>query len=91
MLGMNAKAVFPVMATSASVILPAAAIRFYRSGRFDKRTAIGFALGGIPGVLLAVFVVKSLPLTAVKWIVVAVLLYTSATLWMSSQKSERAA
>ena len=91
MLGMNAKAVFPVMATSASVILPAAAIRFYRSGRFDKRTAIGFALGGIPGVLIAVYVVKSLPLTVVKWIVVAVLLYTSATLWKSSQQADRTA
>ncbi len=85
MLGMNQKAVFPIMATSAAVILPAAAIRFYRSGRFDRRAAAGFAIGGIPGVLLAVYVVKELPLDAVRWIVVAVLLYTSVTLWRSSR------
>lgn len=85
MLGMNQKAVFPIMATSAAVILPAAAIRFYRSGRFDRRAAAGFALGGIPGVLLAVYVVKELPLDAVRWIVVAVLLYTAVTLWRSSR------
>jgi uncharacterized membrane protein YfcA len=85
MLGMNQKAVFPIMATSAAVILPAAAIRFYRSGRFDRRAATGFTLGGIPGVLVAVYVVKELPLDVMRWIVVAVLLYTSVTLWRSSR------
>ncbi len=87
MLGMNAKAVFPIMAASASLILPAAAIRFYKSGRFDKRAAVGLAIGGVPGVFIAAFVVKELPLNAVKWIVVCVLLYTAATLWMSSRNA----
>ena len=32
MLGMNPKAVFPIMAASAALILPTAAIRFFRSG-----------------------------------------------------------
>lgn len=86
MLGMNAKAVFPIMASSAAVILPAAAIRFYRSGRFDRRIAFGLTAGGIPGVLVAAFLVKSLPLGVLKWVVVGVLLYTSMTLWMSSRR-----
>lgn len=85
MLGMNQKAVFPIMAASAAVILPAAALRFYRSGRFDRRAAAAFTLGGIPGVLVAVYFVKELPLDAVRWIVIAVLLYTSATLYRSSR------
>ena len=87
MLGLNARAVWPIMACSASLILPAAAIRFYRSGRFNKNVALGLTLGGIPGVLVATYLIKSLPLTVVKWMVVAVLLYTSVTLWISSQKS----
>lgn len=86
MLGMNERAVFPIMAASAALILPAAAVRFYKSGRFDRRTALGLALGGIPGVLVAVYIVKTLPLQVVKWIVVAVLLYTSATLYRDSRK-----
>jgi uncharacterized membrane protein YfcA len=86
MLGMNAKAVFPIMAASAALILPAAAIRFYRSGRFNRRAALGFAIGGIPGVLIAAFIVKELPLGIVKWVVVGVLLYTSITLWLSSRR-----
>jgi uncharacterized membrane protein YfcA len=87
MLGMNAKAVFPIMAASASLILPAAALRFYRSGRFDRRAAVGLAIGGVPGVFVAAFVVKELPLNTVKWIVVCVLLYTATTLWMSSRNA----
>jgi uncharacterized membrane protein YfcA len=87
LLGMNQRAVFPIMAASASLMLPVAALRFYRSGRFDRRVATGLALGGIPGVLLAVYIVKSLPLDAVRWIVVGVLLYTSATLYRSSLQS----
>jgi uncharacterized membrane protein YfcA len=73
------------MAASSAVILPAAALRFYRSGRFDRRAAAAFTLGGIPGVLVAAYFVKELPLDAVRWIVVAVLLYTSATLYRSSR------
>ena len=91
LLGMNQKSVFPIMAASASLILPAAALRFYRAGRFNRRAALGFAPGGIPGVLVATFVVKELPLGTVKWIVVGVLLYTSATLWMSSRNAARVA
>jgi uncharacterized membrane protein YfcA len=91
MLGMNQKAVFPIMATSAAVILPAAAIRFYKSGRFDSRAAKAFTIGGIPGVLVAVYVVKELPLDVVRWVVVAVLAYTAVTLWRSSRASATAA
>jgi uncharacterized membrane protein YfcA len=60
---------------------------FYRAGRSAGPTALGLAAGGIPGVLVAAFVVKELPLGTVKWIVVGVLLYTSATLWMSSRNA----
>jgi uncharacterized membrane protein YfcA len=91
LLGMNQRAVFPIMAVSAAVILPAAALRFYRSGRFDRRAAAAFAIGGVPGVLVAVYIVKELPLDAVRWLVVGVLLYTAAMLWSSSRHTSGAA
>ena len=91
LLGMNQRAVFPIMAVSAAVILPAAAIRFYRSGRVDRRAALAFAIGGVPGVLVAVYLVKELPLDAVRWLVVGVLLYTAMTLWLSSRSTSGAA
>jgi uncharacterized membrane protein YfcA len=88
LLGMNPKSVFPIMAASASLILPTAAYRFYRSGRFDRRTALCLAVGGVPGVLIAVYLVKELNVTILLWIVVAVLLYTAATLYRSSRTED---
>ncbi len=90
LLGMNPTAAFPIMMGSAALILPAAAVRFVRSGRYDKPTAIAMTLGGIPGVLVAAFIVKSLSLDAVRWLVVGVLLYTSVLMWLSARNEARA-
>jgi len=90
LLGMNEKAVFPIMAASASLMLPVAAFRFFRARRFNRRTALGLTIGGVPGVFVAAFLVKSLPLTVVKWIVVGVLLYTAVTLWLASRAPDAA-
>ena len=90
LLGMNPTAAFPIMMGSAALILPAAAVRFVRSGRYDKPTAIAMTVGGIPGVLVAAFIVKSLSLDAVRWLVVGVLLYTSVLMWLSARNEARA-
>jgi uncharacterized membrane protein YfcA len=80
LLGMNPRAAFPIMMGSAACGLPAAGIRFARSGRFDGSMALALALGGIPGVLLAAYVVKSLPLTTIRWLVVVVVLYAALSM-----------
>lgn len=91
MLGMDPRAVFPVMATSGALMLLVAASRFYRAGRFNRRLALGLAIGGIPGVLVAAFIVKSLNVTPLLWLVAAVLLYTAVLLYLSSRTSEETA
>ena len=48
--------------------------------RYAPRAALGLTLGGVPAVLVAAFIVKALPLSAVRWLVLAVVLYTAATL-----------
>ncbi|MEO8480228.1 MAG: TSUP family transporter, partial [Gemmatimonadota bacterium] len=85
MLGMDPRAVFPIMATSGALMLIVAATRFYRSGRFNRRVALGLTLGGVPGVLVAAYLVKTLDVTLLLWLVVGVLLYTSVVLYRSSQ------
>ena len=86
LLGMNPTVAFPIMMGSAALFLPLGAIRFMKAGRYDRPTALGLTIGGIPGVLVAAFVVKSLPLTAVKWLVVGVLVYTSVLMYLSAKK-----
>ena len=90
-LGMSPRVAFPIMAGSAALMMPVAAFRFWKSGRLDRRIAVGLTLGGIPGVLIATYLVKELPVTYLLWLVVVVLLYTSVTLWASSKLSAPAA
>ncbi|HWQ31674.1 MAG TPA: sulfite exporter TauE/SafE family protein [Blastocatellia bacterium] len=78
LLGLNVRAAFPIMAGAASFAGPLAAIRFLAKERCDLRAALGLTLGGIPGVLLAACVVKSLPLDVLRWLVVVVIVYTAA-------------
>ncbi len=84
-LGVSPRVAFPIMAGSAAIMMPVAALRFWKSGRFDRRISLGLAVGGIPGVLIAVYIVKELPVQYLLWMVVGVLVYTSATLWSSSK------
>ena len=79
-LGMNPVAAFPIMMGSCAFLMPVASIRFIRFRSFDPRAAFGLLIGGLPAVLIAAFIVKSLPLTAVRWLVVVVVLYTAVTL-----------
>ena len=63
------------------------------TGFFDRSTfytpLLGLTLGGVPAVLLAAFIVKSLPLTIVKWLVVVVVVYTAVTLFRSASLERR--
>ncbi len=80
LLGMNPTASFPIMMGACAFLMPVSGFSFLRSDRIDVRLAVGLALGGIPAVLLAAFVVKSMPLETLRWGVVAVVLYAAATL-----------
>jgi uncharacterized membrane protein YfcA len=86
LLGMDPTAAFPIMMGSCAFLMPAGGLRFVREGSYDLRTCVGLTLGGIPGVLLAAFIVVSMPLYAVRWLVIAVVLYTSTLmLWQGSK------
>lgn len=71
--------------SATALILPAAETGFLASKRFDRRTAIALAMGGVPGVLVAAFIVTSLPLDTVRWLVVVVLTSTSFMMLRSAK------
>jgi uncharacterized membrane protein YfcA len=90
LLGMNPTAAFPIMMGSCAFLMPTASTQFIRKERYDLRAAIGLAIGGIPAVLIAALIVRSLPLAYVRWLVVVVVVYTAAAL-LRSAASEAAA
>jgi uncharacterized membrane protein YfcA len=84
LLGMNEIAAFPIMMGSCAFLMPAASVRFVRSGRYDLGAALGLTLGGTPAVVIAGLWIKSLPLAAVKWLVVGVVVYTAVAMLRSA-------
>ncbi len=89
LLGMSPRSAFPIMMGSAAYGLPLAGIKFARTGKYDGTAALGLALGGIPGVLVAAYVVKSLPLEAIRWLVVVVVLYAGVSLLRTALTDRR--
>ena len=83
LLGMNPRAAFPIMMGSCAFLMPVGSLRFIREESYSLRNALGLTLGGIPGVLIAAYIVKELPLGAVRWLVIVVVVYTAITLLMA--------
>jgi len=89
LLGMNPIAAFPIMMGSCAFLMPVAGLRFVASGSYDWRAALGLALGGIPAVLIAGLIVKELPVTLLRWLVVIVVVYTAALMLYSAMTSRQ--
>lgn len=87
LLGMNPLAAFPVMMGACAFLMPVGGAAFVRVGRYDLRAALGLVLGGIPGVLVAAFIVKSLPITWLRWLVLVVVLIAAAQMLLSARRS----
>ena len=80
LLGMSEKTAFPIMMGSCAFLMPVGSLKFIKERAYSLRVAIGLALGGIPGVIIAAKIVKSLDLTTVRWLVIVVVLYTAVTM-----------
>lgn len=85
LLGMSPLAAFPIMMGSCAFLMPISSVGFIRNQRYLPSAALGLALGGVPAVLLAAYIVKSLPLDYVRWVVVAVVLIVAFTLLNSAR------
>jgi uncharacterized membrane protein YfcA len=90
LLGMNPTAAFPIMMGACAFLMPVGSLQFIRKQTYDLRAAVGLMLGGPLAVLIAAFIVKSLPLDYVRWGVVAVVIYTAVSM-LRTAAQERAA
>jgi uncharacterized membrane protein YfcA len=86
LLGMSPKVAFPIMMGSCAFLMPVASYRFVKKDFFDLRAALALGLGGVPLVLVAVYLVKELDIKVMSYLVVAVVLYTSYGLLKSSRE-----
>ena len=88
LLGMNAAAAFPIMMGSCAFLMPVSSARFIQKQAYALRTSLGLAIGGIPAVLVAAFIVKSMDVNTMRWLVVVVVLIAAAMMLRSAAKNE---
>jgi len=88
MLGMSPAAAYPIMMVSCAFLMPTGSVRFIRQRSYSLKAAIGLAIGGVPGVLLAAYWIRSMDVTTLRWLVIIVVLYT-ATMMLRSAMQER--
>jgi uncharacterized membrane protein YfcA len=84
LMGMDPRLCFPIMASGAALMAGGAGIRHIQFGQIDLRIVVGLAIGGIPGVLVAAFIVKTMDLEVLRWLVLAVVLYAAAIMFRAA-------
>ena len=89
LMGMDPRLCFPIMAAGASLAGTGASIRHVQSGRVDMRIVTGLAIGGIPAVLVAALIVKTMPIELLRWLVIVIVVYAAAVMFHASLKGRR--
>jgi uncharacterized membrane protein YfcA len=83
-LGLSPQVAFPIMMGSCAFLMPPASVKFIKEGAYNRKAAVGMAIPSIIAVLIAAFIVKSLPLDTLRWLVIIVIVYTSAVMLRSA-------
>ncbi|PSW18722.1 sulfite exporter TauE/SafE family protein [Photobacterium sanctipauli] len=86
LLGMHPLAAFPIMMCSCAFLSFFSAGGFIRMNRINSRAALVVAITGPIGVVIAAYLVKSLDMHLLVWLVIGVVLYTSLTMYRSWHK-----
>ena len=90
LMGMDPRLVFPIMAAGAAVMGAGACVRHIQMGRMDLKVVVGLAIGGVPAVLVAAFIVKTMPLEMLRWLVIVVVVYAAAVMGRAAMLGRRA-
>jgi len=88
-LGMSPKVAFPIMMGSCAFLMPAASAKFIKEGAYNRKASFSMAIAGTVAVLIAVFIVKSLPLDTLRWVVFGVIIITSMMMLRSAFNTKK--
>ena len=89
LLGMSERTAFPIMMGSCAFLMPVGSLRFIREQSYSLRNALGLAIGGVLGVLVAANFFESLDIRTVRWLVIAVVVYTAVTMLLAARTEEQ--
>jgi uncharacterized membrane protein YfcA len=89
-LGMSPLVAFPIMMGSCAFLMPVASFKFIQTGAYNRKASIAVTITGAVGVFIAYYIVKSMPLYVLRWLVVCILIYTAITLLYTFFKTRKA-
>jgi uncharacterized membrane protein YfcA len=90
LMGLDPRLCFPIMAAGSAFTGAVIGARSIQAGRIDLAVPLAMALAGIPAVLVAALVVKSLPIMPLKWLVSVVIIYTGIVMLRAAVMSRHA-
>lgn len=90
LLGLDPRLAFPIMATGSTLAGSAAATRLVKLADLDLRIVLSLAVGSIPAVLVAAFLVREMDLVLLRWLVVVVVTYAAFSLLYTALKEREA-
>ena len=88
LLGMSADVAFPVMMGSCAYLCPACGITFIKEGKYNRASTIPMIFTGAIGVLIAGFIVTSLPLTVLTYLVCVVMVICAVMFFHDAKKQK---
>ncbi|MDL2307247.1 sulfite exporter TauE/SafE family protein [Desulfovibrio sp. OttesenSCG-928-C06] len=91
LMGMSPLMAFPIMMGSCAMLMPVATLRFVKEKAYNRKASIAITIGGIIGVFIAVYLVTSLPMTVLRWLVIAVVVYTAIVMLRAYAKGGKSA
>lgn len=88
-LGMSPKVAFPIMFGSCAFLMPIASIKFIKEGAYNRKASMAFSTIGALGVIIAAYLVKSLPINILTWVVIGVVFYTAISMINTALKDKK--
>ena len=89
LLGMSADVAFPIMMGSCAFLCPACGITFIKEGKYQRAMTIPMIITGSIGVLIAGFIVTSLPLTLLTYLVCVVMVICAILFFHDARKQSK--
>ncbi|WP_130807871.1 sulfite exporter TauE/SafE family protein [Senegalia massiliensis] len=88
-LGLNPGVAFPIMMGACTFSVPVGSMQFVKYESYSRKITLFTSIFGSIGVLVAAFIVKSMNVSMLQWLVVAVLIYSAITMISDIRKSEK--
>jgi uncharacterized membrane protein YfcA len=89
LMGMDPHYCFPIMASGASLMGAGSSMRFIKVPELDLRIVVGLTLGGIPAVLVAALIVKSMNVDVLRYVITVVVFYTAIVMARAAMRGHR--